>query len=237
MRHAKKLFVVSDVHGHYTLLKNALEKAGFDKENPEHLLVCCGDYFDRGTENREVLTFLESIPNKILLRGNHEDLLEKVLKTGRMEVHNYINGSPATIRSFFGPYALREDGSVDTEGKTSMVNWLSTFIEDLFDFYETEKYIFVHGWLPVRETAGGVELLPQWHRATAREWAKARWVRWTQMAGQCPMPEKTIVCGHYPTFMAPDRSHQDSDIYYGEGFIAIDAGTAQSGRVNVLVLE
>ena len=232
-----KYFVISDVHGYATLLKQALEEAGFDPHDPNHMLIGCGDYFDRGTENREVLTFLESIPNRILLRGNHEDLLEKVLKTGKMEVHNFINGTPATIRSFFGPYALGENGIVDTEGRTSTVNWLCEFFDEMLDFYETEDYIFVHGWLPVQETAAGVELLPRWQRANAQEWAKARWVRWTQMQGRCPMPEKTVICGHYPTFMAPDRSRLDSSIYYGDGFIAIDAGTAQSGKVNVLVLE
>ena len=44
MKSRKKIFVVSDVHGHYTLLKEALEKAGFQNENKNHLLVCCGDY-------------------------------------------------------------------------------------------------------------------------------------------------------------------------------------------------
>lgn len=232
-----KTFVVSDIHGHATLLRQALAEAGFDPGNPQHQLVGCGDYFDRGTENREVLTFLEGLPNKILLRGNHEDLLLKLLQTGKMQVHNYINGTAQTVHSFFGPYALQEDGTVDMSGHTSTVNWLTEFIEDTLDFYETDRYIFVHGWLPVRHMASGVELLPQWHRATPKEWYAARWVRWSEMEGVCPMPEKTVICGHYPTFMARDRSRTDSGIYYGDGFIAIDAGTAQSGRVNVLVLE
>ena len=79
----KKLFVVSDVHGHYTILKEALDRAGFDKHDPEHLLICCGDYFDRGNENMEVLRFFEGLRHKVLLRGNHEDLLLKLLQTGK----------------------------------------------------------------------------------------------------------------------------------------------------------
>ena len=69
------LFVVSDIHGHYTLLKESLDMAGFNSEDPDHLLVCCGDYFDRGSENVQVLKFLERLKNKVLLRGNHEDML------------------------------------------------------------------------------------------------------------------------------------------------------------------
>ena len=88
----KKLFVVSDVHGHCTLLKQALAEAGFDKENPDHLLICCGDYFDRGEENVEVLKFFEQLKHCVLLRGNHEDLLLKLLDTGMHRVFISMGG-------------------------------------------------------------------------------------------------------------------------------------------------
>lgn len=55
----KKIFAVSDIHGHYHILKEALDRAGFDDSNDNHLLVCCGDYFDRGDENVEVLIILK----------------------------------------------------------------------------------------------------------------------------------------------------------------------------------
>ncbi|MBR4864841.1 MAG: hypothetical protein IKU07_09715, partial [Oscillospiraceae bacterium] len=32
-------------------MKEALARAGFDKNNEDHVLICCGDYFDRGNEN------------------------------------------------------------------------------------------------------------------------------------------------------------------------------------------
>ena len=75
---SKKMFVVSDVHGHYTLLREALDRAGFDKDNEDHLLICCGDYFDRGNENVEVLRFFERLQHKVLLRGNHGPTVETI---------------------------------------------------------------------------------------------------------------------------------------------------------------
>jgi len=54
---SKKMFVVSDIHGHYTLLREALDRAGFDKDNEDHLLICCGDYFDRGTKMLKCCAF------------------------------------------------------------------------------------------------------------------------------------------------------------------------------------
>ena len=100
----KKIFAVSDIHGHCSLLKEALNEAGFDRYNPEHLLVCCGDYFDRGTENLNTLKFLDVIDNKVLLKGNHEDMLLDIFETGRFKEHNYLNGTVETIVEFFGKY-------------------------------------------------------------------------------------------------------------------------------------
>ena len=229
----KKLFVVSDVHGHYTLLQRALADAGFDKENPDHLLICCGDYFDRGEENVEVLKFFERLKHCILLRGNHEDLLLKLLDTGRILPHNYINGTIQTLQNFFGTRAIDPStGTVDFTGKTRTVDRLCEFIDSTLDYFETEHYVFVHGWIPCEDYAG----------ATPEQWEEARWIKWIHVyTGQPPIPGKTLVCGHYPACFAgrfdPARGEHNADIFCGNGLYAIDAGTYNSGQVNILVLE
>lgn len=234
----KKLFVVSDVHGHYTLLKAALDRAGFDKDNENHLLISCGDYFDRGNENAEVLKFFERLPRKVLLRGNHEDLLIKLLQTGKLQRHHYINGTMATLNNFFGKYFIDPvDDSIDFSGKTRIVDRICEFIHETVDYYETDRYVFVHGWLP--ENADTEEKRKS---ASPQTWEKARWIKWTEKYdGSRPLADKTLICGHMPTFFAgsfdPSRDKNCSDIFYGNGMIAIDAGTADSQRVNVLVLE
>lgn len=238
MKSLKKLFVVSDVHGHYTLLKEALEKAGFDKDNEDHLLICCGDYFDRGNENVEVLRFFERLQRKVLLRGNHEDLLLKLLQTGKVLPHHYINGTMRTLENFFGKYSIDPvDDTIDFSGKTRIVDRICEFIEETVDYYETEKYVFVHGWLP--ENA----LTPEArHNASKEAWEKARWVRWNERyVGLSPLADKTLVCGHVPTFYAyalnPSRNKNSYEIFYGNGIIVIDAGTADTQHINVLVIE
>ena len=234
----KKLFVVSDVHGHYTLLKEALDRAGFNKDNEEHLLICCGDYFDRGNENVEVLKFFERLQNKVLLRGNHEDLLLKLLQTGKVLPHHYINGTMRTLENFFGKYAIDPvDDTINFSGKTRIVDRICEFIENTVGYYETENYVFVHGWLP--ENALSQEARQQ---ATAEDWAKARWVKWNERyIGLRPLDNKTLICGHLPTFYANSldkhRSKNCCDIFYGNGIVAIDAGTADTKQLNVLVLE
>lgn len=234
----KKLFVVSDIHGHYTLLKEALDRAGFDQEDESHLLICCGDYFDRGDENVQVLKFFERLKHKVLLRGNHEDLLLKLLYTGKLQRHHYINGTMQTLRNFFGSFCIDPvDDSIDFSGKTRTVDRLCQFIEETVDYYETEQYVFVHGWLPE-----GADTAQVWQKASSTDWEKARWIKWAERYdGTRPVGEKTLICGHFPTFCAgrfvADRPKEDAGIFYGNGLIALDAGTYDSKQVNVLVLE
>ncbi len=229
----EKLFVVSDIHGHFTLLKEALDKSGFDKNNPEHKLICLGDYFDRGNENKLVLKFFEQLKNKVLLMGNHEELFLKLLETGKVLPHHYINGTILTLQEFFGKYCINpEDDSVDFSGKTSDVLRITDFINETINYYETDDYVFVHGYLPTGD----------YKKATDEDWQKARWKRWSEeYTGERPLKDKTLVCGHMPVLIAKlfdyTRGIGDTSIYYGNGLIALDAGTADSKKINVLVIE
>lgn len=238
MSEVKKIFVVSDVHGHCTLLKNALVEKGFDSKNTNHLLICCGDYFDRGNENLEVLKFFEQIDNKVLLMGNHEELLLKLLNTGKVLPHNYINGTIQTLCDFFGKYSIDPlTDIIDFSGKSRMVDRVCDFISDTIDYFETKNYVFVHGWLP-----NSCKTFDERKSATSAEWEKARWIKWIETYdGNKPLSDKTLVCGHVPTFFSNkfdiNRDNNCSDIFYGNGIIAIDAGTFDSKRINVLVIE
>ena len=72
MRELNKYFVFSDVHGEYKALQDALNEAGYDRHNPNHKLISCGDNFDRGPESAKVYRFLRD--NKaICIRGNHDN--------------------------------------------------------------------------------------------------------------------------------------------------------------------
>ena len=78
----KKYFVVSDIHSFCSELKYSLRQVGFNKRNKNHILIVCGDVFDRGDETIEVYKYLKSIPKKrcILIRGNHESLYKELFQ-------------------------------------------------------------------------------------------------------------------------------------------------------------
>ena len=54
-----KYFCVSDVHGFYDPLTQALASKGFDLNNNEHKLIICGDAFDRGDDTINVFNFMK----------------------------------------------------------------------------------------------------------------------------------------------------------------------------------
>ena len=245
-----KLFAVSDIHGHATIFQNALQKAGFDPQNADHLLVCCGDCFDRGSENRAVLEILNSIPNKVLIRGNHEDFLEQALWRKAISSVEVYNGTLTTLEEFFGADCVDKNGKLTMDASTQSM--IEQFLRPMVDYFETEHYIFVHGWIPCNATRyfGGSTYFTakeNWRDATAKEWEMARWYNGMDAANQeVTEPNKTIICGHWHcSYGHAELEGKGSEIgkdadhspYYGDGIIAIDACVAVSRKINCIVLE
>ena len=93
-----KYFITSDLHSFYTPLKKSLDNVGYDKNDPSHTLVILGDLFDHGQETRVLYEFLKSIPAErlVLVRGNHETLLDQLLEKKLPDSYDYSNGTVYT---------------------------------------------------------------------------------------------------------------------------------------------
>lgn len=235
-----KIFAVSDIHGHYALLKKALEEAGFEIGNDEHLLVVIGDCFDRGCENKAVFDFLRSIDNKVIVRGNHEDFLIDILDNGAYDSFYVRNGTDITVCQLFG------DENVDSYGRITqgcpVEDEIREFVGGMCDYFETRNYVFTHGWVPVWYNGGSITPLDDWRVAQNKTWEHARFLEWPKMyQGGAMLKGKTVVCGHRATFLASNfdtkRGGRDFSIYKAEGLVAIDACTVLSHQVNVFVTE
>ena len=97
-----KLFCVSDIHSFYTPMKKALDEAGFDPNNKDHILISCGDLFDRGPDSEELFLYIMSLPNKILIKGNHDILLEELCTRGFPYSNDKSNGTVRTVLDKIG---------------------------------------------------------------------------------------------------------------------------------------
>ena len=64
-------YVMSDIHGCYDEFQQMLEKIHFSDRD---LLICAGDYIDRGTKNYEMMSWISNAPeNVVFVRGNHDE--------------------------------------------------------------------------------------------------------------------------------------------------------------------
>lgn len=92
-----KYFITSDLHSYYTPLKKSLDSVKYDN-NKDHTLVILGDIFDRGKETRKLYEFLSSIPKErlILVKGNHEYLLDQLLEKKLPDDFDFGNGTVFT---------------------------------------------------------------------------------------------------------------------------------------------
>jgi serine/threonine protein phosphatase 1 len=246
-----KLFCVSDIHSYYTALKKALADAGFDPNNEEHWLISCGDAFDRGGESEEVLHYLMSLDRKILVKGNHDLLLEECCEREFPRSHDFSNGTVRTINDIGGA----GEGYPFDACCYNTLNRTAAYRDLLVNYFETENYIFVHSWVPttgaqkawynINKQYGYKE---DWREATTQEWEEAMWGNPFELAEQgLNKTGKTIVFGHWHCSRGwakvENRSEFKEDakwnIYYNSehNIIAIDKCTAYTGQVNVLVLE
>ena len=84
-----RVVVFGDIHGCYEPLKEYFDKNPFDENT---CYIFCGDYIDRGIQNKEVLEFLFGIyknKNVILLEGNHEKWL-RIYASKEYDISNYL---------------------------------------------------------------------------------------------------------------------------------------------------
>lgn len=260
-----KYFVVADVHGFYTYMKEALDKAGFDPKNPKHTLISCGDLFDRGEEAKQVLDFMMSIPKRrrIFVEGNHEsNLLEIIHRNGFYDMSDVYNGTIDSIAQLAGVSQVQFDMN-DAMRALSKNENLYYYLKELRDYYELDDFIFVHGWLPrtYPNKNSPNYTFENYAKASKDAWLDARWMNgfseWADMQRMIKKHKmkplnKTVVCGHWHTAYAHATFHNKGvdvrkangnyneccfDAFEDKGIIGLDACTVISHKCNVLVIE
>jgi serine/threonine protein phosphatase 1 len=249
-----KLFVCSDLHSFYTPFKKALDEAGFDPTNKDHWLVVCGDVFDRGNESVEILRFLMSLERKVLVKGNHDILLEELCMREFPYSHDKHNGTLKTVTSF-GNF----DGWNFDECCQQTWHRIAKYRELLVNYFETQNYIFVHSWIPTHKiekrhpadkwvTLTKDEYMEDWRNANEVEWEDAMWgnpfKKWQEGLNKT---SKTIVFGHWHCSTGHMMASGGELTEFGDdacwkpfihdNIIGIDRCTAHTGEVNVLVIE
>ena len=236
----KKYFVVSDVHSFYNEMIEALAAAGYDKNNPNHIFVSLGDLFDRGPDTVKCLNFVTSLSDdrKILIRGNHEDLLEEVFRRGYFDRCDIHNGTNLTFAQLANTDNREESIAICRYNED-----LKRYLYDCRNYYEVGNNIFVHGWVPADyDVDNGWTIRDNWREAKKWDWEAARWFNGMSVwAFGGEVEGKTVWCGHWHSAWGHKYLHGFDEIRYDifsdKGIKCLDACTVLSHKVNVGVIK
>lgn len=270
-RNIMKYYVVSDVHGYLTPLKRALNEKGFFEEKEPHKLIICGDLLDRGGESKELIDFVLQLINEdkvILIKGNHEDLFEilmedlksnenSLLRIAMGESYHIKNGTWQTALELTG---LTNERALATPILASNLMKNSVYykkiIKNMVDYYETENYIFTHGYIPCKSDIGNngyatfkkFSFNKNWRDESKENWEYARWYNGIEFVCEKNLGvyDKTVVCGHWETSYGHRLKNPNMNIqelkrkyepFQDKGIIALDSTTIESGIVNCIIIE
>ena len=251
----KKYFIVTDIHSFYDEMIKALNTAGFDINNPEHIFVSLGDLLDRGEKPLQCLQFVNNLPDdrKILIRGNHEDLIEAAIARKDFKSNDYSNGTAQTVYDLGYDYNNKDvfDGIMKNPDFVKYIN-------SVIDYYDDGKNVFVHGWIPctIFNQWSGYPTYIKVDNWKEFGWQNARWINGMDAWDQgVKLEDKTIYCGHWHTswghsklhnigpefnnygYKDPERRNAHFEPFVDEGIVALDACTAYSHIVNCYVVE
>ncbi|MGC6465048.1 MAG: metallophosphoesterase family protein [Akkermansiaceae bacterium] len=160
---------IGDVHGCLKSLKKLLKLV---KPEAGDRVIMLGDYVDRGPSSRGVIEYLLDWPweaELICLKGNHEMIMEDAVLSEEHFAYWCDVGGIETVVSY--------DARFEDIPKK---HW--KFIRGGLPYYETKKYIFVHGGVdpkvPMEE----------------QDQDELSWRRFPNAKKHCS--GKTVICGH-----------------------------------------
>lgn len=218
-----KTLVVSDIHGEYDKLMEALQRADFDK-NIDTLIVA-GDLFDRGSKSKEVYEYLIALPKTIFILGNHDRFLIDYLEGKDATFNIRYNGLGTTIKSFLGYEVIDYNDYSIPQKLNKKYPMLLPFLKNFKLYHETDNHIIVHAGLDIS--------IDDWRNSSEEmfTWDRSLFYDITSKI------KETIVFGHTPTSRFSKRAN--CDIIQYQNKIAIDGGAAYgvNNKINVYHLR
>lgn len=226
---SKRTIVISDIHGHVSLLKQLLKKVQYSKEDT---LVIVGDFLEKGPEVLETVHFLMDLaryPNVHILNGNCEwALCEWIYRTPYLKTY-LKRARYSLVREILDSHEVDEHLLSDTQLQT-MCQWLLknelTFIQSLPVALETKDYLFVHA---------GVE-----YRQDYQESSLSSLIEQQFFMRQGHLLDRYVIVGHLPTSNYR-RHHIDNRILIDDNkkIISIDGGVGvkEVCQLNALIIE
>ncbi len=218
-------YAIGDIHGSDLLLEKLLGKLS-DAAHSEAVLVCVGDYIDRGEQSAQVLRRLSAMQSNAgglmtCLMGNHEHMMLSFLDDPVPHGARWLRyGGLQTLASFkisSIPGASASEAEwhdLRDRLKEALGEALETWLRELPSQWVTGNVAVVH--------AGADPSLPMAHQERARLlWGHPAFAKTTRQDGVWVVHGHTIV----DTAQAKD------------GRISIDTGAYATGKLTAALVE
>lgn len=247
------IYVISDVHGCHSLFLKMLKRIHFSCNDKLFLL---GDYIDRGTENLEMLQWLEKVSktqdNIICLCGNHEieyiSYIEMMKLITKEYVQSEVEYTPEQTKGLYELTKLHCNDTFDyyqtiheliyDKGITyhELLKWSELLRK--FDYYKEvivgkKKYILVHAGYT--DSITGIDMKD--HFASIEEFYLYSREDAYEKGGRC---DATVIAGHSPTMIEKSFTYnagkvfQCSSLNGKKRFFCIDCGCSYNHNMSKL---
>ncbi len=224
-----KIYVMSDIHAHYELLKNMVEKLDLKEED---YLILLGDYINRGPESLKSLEFvweLSKRKNTFVLTGNHEASMHQII----------------TNKEFFSEIAGRilksKTNPISEILKRDHINYVEYSSEQLYDYLNSKKDFL--NQLKNLSTIVYTDDFVFIHSGYDKDFTlenKDKYLRWDHYNEESAVNEKIVVVGHMPAMNFRDDV-MDTRPYFNKekNIIFIDGGLGLKvvSELNCLVID
>lgn len=220
-----RAYAIGDIHGRLDLLDRLLNKIEDDlKSRPakRSFLIVLGDIIDRGPQSAAVIerlmTYATPGITKILLLGNHEEVLLRVLAGDGATARNWLRFGGAECLGSYGVDVLDLEWQSDEElvetARGAIPESHIKFLQSFVDTCRFGDYLFVHAGI-----RPGVELSDQ-------DQSDLRWIRDPFLLDTTDHGF-IVVHGHTIRTRVEERQNR----------IGIDTGAYKTGVLTALVVE
>ena len=216
-----RTLVVGDIHGGLKALLQVLERAAI---TPDDKIIFLGDYVDGWSDSANVVTYLIEFAKQnscIFLRGNHDDLTHRWLKSGELNDQWLQHGGQSSIDAY------RQFSNKEKEEHI-------TFFDQMVNYYiDKENRLFVHAGF-TNQKGPEEEYTPTpfyWDRTL---WEMAMCIDPALKPGDTEYPQrlalfKEIYIGHTPvTRIGRDKPARFANV------CNVDTGAAFMGKLSML---
>lgn len=216
-----RTLVIGDIHGGLKALVQLLERA---KVTPEDKLIFLGDYVDGWSDSANVVSYLIEFARQntcIFLRGNHDDLTYRWLKTGELNDQWLQHGGQSSIDAY------RQFSEKDKQQHIK-------FFEEMVNYYtDKENRLFLHAGF-TNQKGPEQEYTPAMFYWDRTLWEMAMALDPSLQPGDTNYPKRLqlfseIYIGHTPvTRIGEDKPVKFANVYN------IDTGAAFMGKLSLL---